>query len=304
MLLLSTLFFTLFSAHGQTIYSKAFGNKNNKPIIFIHGGPSGNAVQFEATTAPKLAERGFYVIVYDRRGEGRSADENAKITYNEAFEDLNELYKKYNLKKANLIGFSFGGLVTTLFSEKYPEKVNSIILVSALFNQQESYDHILSSVRKIYTEKGDAENLKKLAEVEKMDKNSAEYRGGCFALASENGYFKVAKPDKEAVEIYQAYETGELYKSNIRNKKAPGLFYKNETRNNINVKPVLESLKKKGIRMYALYGKQDGIFSPSQMTGMKNLVGVQNFHFLNNCSHYLYADQQKAFLNSIEGWLK
>jgi proline iminopeptidase len=80
MLLLITLFFTLFSAHGQTIYSKAFGNKNNKPIIFIHGGPSGNAVQFEATTAPKLAERGFYVIVYDRRGEGRSADENAKIT--------------------------------------------------------------------------------------------------------------------------------------------------------------------------------------------------------------------------------
>lgn len=304
MFLLLPLFFTLFSAYSQTIYSKAFGSKNNKPIIFVHGGPSGNAVQFEATTAQELADKGFYVIVYDRRGEGRSADENAKLTYNEAFDDLNQLYKKYNLTDANLIGFSFGGLVATLYSEKYPQKVNSMILVSALFNQQESYNHILSSVRKIYTEKGETEKLKKVTVIENLDKNSAEYRGECFALASENGYFKVAKPDKEAEKIYQAYETGELYKSNIKNKKAPGLFYKNETRNNINVKPVLENLKKKGIPIYALYGKQDGIFSPSQMTGMKKMTGTQNFKFLDNCSHYLYADQQKAFLNSIAGWLK
>ncbi|MDQ6480851.1 alpha/beta hydrolase [Dyadobacter sp. LHD-138] len=304
MFLLIPLFFTLFSAFSQTIYSKAFGNKNNKPIIFVHGGPSGNAVQFEATTAQNLADKGFYVIVYDRRGEGRSADENAKLTYNEAFDDLNQLYKKYNLTDANLIGFSFGGLVATLFSEKYPQKVNSLILVSALFNQQESYNHILSSVRKIYTEKGETEKLKKVTWVENLDKNSAEYRGECFALASENGYFKVAKPDQEAEKIYRAYETGELYKSNIRNKKAPGIFYKNESRNNINVKPVLEDLKKKGIRIYALYGKQDGIFSPSQMTGMKRMTGTQNFKFLDNCSHYLYADQQKTFLNSIEGWLR
>jgi len=295
---------TLFSAHGQTIYSKTFGDKNNKPILFIHGGPSGNAVQFEATTAQKLADKGFYVIVYDRRGEGRSADENAQINYNEAFDDLIVLYKKYNITQANLIGFSFGGLVTTLFAEKYPQKVKSIILVSALFNQQESYDHIISSVRKIYTEKGDTEKLKEVTRVENLDKNSAEYRGQCFALASENGYFKVTNPDKEAVKIYQEYETGELYKSNIRNKKAPELFYKNEVRNNINVKPVLENLKKKDISIYALYGRQDGIFSQSQMKDMKNLVGAPHFKLLDNCSHYLYADQQKEFLDNIKVWLK
>ena len=298
------LFFAFFSTHGQTIYSKTFGDKNNKPIIFIHGGPSGNAVQFEATTAQKLADKGFYVIVYDRRGEGRSADENAKINYNEAFDDLIDLYKKYNITQANLIGFSFGGLVTTLFAEKYPQKVKSIILVSALFNQQESYDHIISSVRKIYIKNGDAEKLKEVVRVENLDKNSAEYRGECFALASQNGYFRVANPDKEAVGIYQEYETGELYKSNIRNKKAPGLFYKNEARNNINVKPVLENLKKKGIDIYALYGRQDGIFSPSQMKDMKNLAGTAHFKLLDNCSHYLYADQQKEFLDTIRVWLK
>ncbi|MEZ0128312.1 alpha/beta fold hydrolase, partial [Flavobacterium sp. LBUM151] len=67
----------------------------------------------------------FYVIVYDRRGEGRSADPDAKFTYQEAFQDLNFILKKYNLKKVTLIGHSFGGLVATLYTAKYPEKVNS-----------------------------------------------------------------------------------------------------------------------------------------------------------------------------------
>ena len=49
---------------------------------------------FEGTTAQKLADLGFYVIAYDRRGEGRSADPNATFTYNEAFQDLNAIYKK------------------------------------------------------------------------------------------------------------------------------------------------------------------------------------------------------------------
>jgi len=292
------------SAPAQSVYSKAFGDNKNTPVIFIHGGPSGNSVQFEQTTAQKLADKGFYVIAYDRRGEGRSADQNAKMTYNEAFEDLNAIYKKYNLKTANLIGFSFGGLVTTLYSQKFPQKVSSIILVSSLISQQESYDHILGSVKKIYAEKNDSVKLKKVIYVEKLNKNSAEYRAGCFDLASANGYFKVARPDKEAREIYEKYEASTLFQSNIRNKKSPELFYKNEKLTNIDIKPVLKNLKKRNIKIYGLYGKLDGIFSTTQIKVMQEITGKSNFKFLDNCSHYLYADQQKAFLDHIDNWIE
>ena len=77
---------------------------------------------FEGTTAQKLAEKGFYVIAYDRRGEGRSADPEAKFTYDEAFQDLNAIYKKYNLKKATLLAHSFGGLVATLIYREISSK--------------------------------------------------------------------------------------------------------------------------------------------------------------------------------------
>src|SRR5690606_29831600 len=100
-------------------YIKTFGNKKDKPIVFLHGGPGYNAVNFEATTAQKLADKGFYVIVYDRRGEGRSVDSEANYTFKEAFDDINAIYQQYSLTKATVIGHSFGGVVATLFAEQY-----------------------------------------------------------------------------------------------------------------------------------------------------------------------------------------
>ena len=78
-LLLSIIFFL--NADAQEIYSKTFGNPNHEPILFLHGGPGYNCANFEATTAQKLANNGFFVIVYDRRGEGRSKDTNAQFTF-------------------------------------------------------------------------------------------------------------------------------------------------------------------------------------------------------------------------------
>jgi proline iminopeptidase len=294
---------TTFLVNGQTIYSKAYGNIKDKPIIFIHGGPSGNATLFESTTAQKLADKGFYVIVYDRRGEGRSIDSTAKFTYNEAFEDLKTIYKTYNIEKANLIGHSFGGLVATLFTEKYPQKVDALILAGALVSQQETYDHILNSTKEIYSIKKDSVNLKRVNDIENLDKYSAEYRKNCFEVAGENGYFKMPMPTNEANKLRLSYEASDFYKMNIRNKNAPILFYKNEKLNNINTKPILEKLKSNRLRIYAIYGKQDGIFSASQIDSIKNLTGKKNFNQIDNCSHYLFVDQQKEFVNSITKWI-
>jgi proline iminopeptidase len=302
--LFSFLFLT-FLTNAQTLYIKTYGSKTDTPIIFIHGGPSGNATLFEGTnTAEALSKKGFYVIAYDRRGEGRSIDTNATFTYNEAFRDLNAIYKTYNLKKATLLAHSFGGLVATLYAEKYPEKIKSLILAGALFSQQKTYNHILDSVKKIYTKNNDLAMLDKVSHIEKLDKNSAEYRKGCFELAGENNFFKIPKPTTESKALYHQYEISDFYKTNIRNKNAPLLFYKNEKQNNIDTKPILQQLKKKGMSIYAIYGKQDGIFSVSEIDALKNIVGKQNFVSIENCSHYLFVDQQKEFLDNIYKWLK
>jgi proline iminopeptidase len=303
--LLLAFFFTIsLFASGQSLYIKTYGSKKEKAIIFIHGGPSGNATLFESTTAQKLADLGFYVIVYDRRGEGRSADPEAKITYEEAFHDLNTIYTKYNLKKATLLSHSFGGLVATLYTEKYPQNINSLILAGALFSQQETYDHILNSVSKIAAAKKDTAQLAKIKAIEKLSKNSAEYRKACFDLASENNYFKMPNPTEASKKLYSDYEASNFFKTNIRNKNAPLLFYKNEKQNNIDSRPSLNKIKKNGIPIYAIYGKEDGVFSSAQIESIKSIAGENHFALLNNCSHYLFVDQQNQFLQNIEKWIK
>lgn len=291
------------NAQTNTIYTKSYGQSENPAIIFIHGGPRGNSTLFEGTTAEKLAEKGFYVIVYDRRGEGRSIDTTANFTFQEAIDDLNNLYQKYNIKKANIIAHSFGGLVGTLFTEKNPEKVNSLILAGALFSQQETYDHILETTKKNYSEKKNTLMLSKISDIEKLPKNSAEYRQQCYDIASKNNYFKMPFPTKEANQIREDYEKSEFGKKNIRNDNAPILFYKNESKNNIDTKPILKNLKKK-IKLFAIYGQQDKIFSKKQLNDMKKIVKEQNFKLIDNCSHYPFVDQQTEFISRIEKWIK
>ncbi|WP_456313552.1 alpha/beta fold hydrolase [Pseudomonas shirazensis] len=299
--LLLAFFFTIsLFASGQSLYIKTYGNSKDKPLVFIHGGPSGNSTLFEATTAQKLADIGFYIIVYDRRGEGRSTDLNAKFTYQEAFQDLNSILKQYQLKKVTLLAHSFGGLVATLYTEKYPQNVSSLVLAGALFSQQETYDHILNSVSKIATAKSDSNQLSKISAIEKLHKNSAEYRKACFDLAGENNYFKMPNPTSESKKLYNDYEASAFFKANIRNKNAPLLFYKNEKQNNIDSRPFLKKIKAKGIPIYAIYGKDDGIFSTKQLSSIKNIA--DHFKLIENCSHYLFVDQQNEFLSQIVTW--
>lgn len=291
-----------FSFNAQQIYSKAYGNPKDTPVIFIHGGPSGNATLFEGTTAQKLADKGFYVIVYDRRGEGRSKDDQATMTFKESFEDLNQIYATYHLKKANILAHSFGGIIGTLFTRQFPEKVSSLTLAGALFSQQETYDHILKQAKEKF--KNDPSQLQEIAEIENLSKNSAAYRKRCYEMASKMNFFSMPSPTPESKQLRQAYEAGEFYATNFRNQESPLKFYKNESQNNIDNTSVLNEIKKRGIPIFAVYGKDDGIFSTKQLNDMKMIVGKNHFKIIDNCSHYLFVDQQDEFLQFMGGNLK
>ena len=301
--LLLLLFSMIVSAvQAQNLYSKAYGSPKDTPVIFIHGGPSGNATLFEGTTAQKLADKGFYVIVYDRRGEGRSKDDHATMTFKENFEDLKEIYATYHLKKANILAHSFGGIIGTLFTRQFPEKVSSLTLAGALFSQQETYDHILKQAKEKF--KNDPSQLQEMAEIENLSKNSAAYRKRCYEMASKMNFFSMPSPTPESKQLRQAYEAGEFYATNFRNQESPLKFYKNESQNNLDNTSVLKEIKKRGIPIFAVYGKDDGIFSTKQLNDMKTIAGKNHFKVIDNCSHYLFVDQQDEFLQFMGENLK
>src|SRR4051812_4331565 len=88
-------------AQKSHLYSKAFGNAANSPIIFLHGGPGYNCAGFEISTAQALADAGYYVIVYDQRGCARSKEfPDSAFTLAGNIADIDTIYNRYGLKKA------------------------------------------------------------------------------------------------------------------------------------------------------------------------------------------------------------
>lgn len=288
------LVFIKIVANSQELYTKALGDTKDNALIFLHGGPGYNCANFEATTAQLLADKGFFEIVYDRRGEGRSLDNNAAFTFNQTFEDLTSIYKQYDLSNATLLAHSFGGLVATLFAKFNPKKVKSIVLIGALISLQKTFANIIFRVKKIYQTKSDSTNLKYITMLENMDTKSLEFSFYCFSHAMMNGFYSPQNPSAEAKIIYSTFITDKplnKYGSKMT-RQAPRGFWKNEKYITIDLENNVQNLQKLKIKIYGLYGQEDGLYSIDQVKELQHLLGKGHVFNLDTCSYNVIVDQQ------------
>lgn len=302
--IIGSLLFSIVQA--QDIAIQTFGNPKEKALIFLHGGPGFHSLGFEKTTAENLASSGFFVISYDRRGEGRNDELKAAYTFEQTLEDLDGIYEKYQLEAATLIGHSFGGIVGTLFAEKYPDKIQSLILVGAPPALQETFKTIIASSRKIYQEKKDQVNLNYINMLEKMDSSSLMYSSYCFMHAMQNGFYSPKKPNKKAQELYGLFRTDEALKKYAQKMDyvSPQKFWENEQYTSMSIKDNLIKLSARGLKIYGLYGQDDGLYSVEQVEEIRSILGEDNVKYLENCSHNVFIDRQEVFVEALNKWVE
>ena len=91
---------------GTDIYVKDWGS--GRPVILLHGWPlSSDSWDSQALA---LAEAGFRVISYDRRGFGRSGQPWTGYDYDTLSDDLADVMEQTGVEgDASIIGFSMGG---------------------------------------------------------------------------------------------------------------------------------------------------------------------------------------------------
>ena len=300
------IFIGTYGLSAQELYAQAYGNPEDQALVFLHGGPGYNSVNFERSTAQALADQGFYLIVYDRRGEGRSKDNNAKFTFQQTNDDLLGLYKKYKLKKAVLLGHSFGGIVASKFAEKHPNKVESIILVGAPVSLQETFKTIITSTKSIYEAKADSVNLNYINMLEQMDHSSLQYSSYCFMHAMQNDFYTPKDLSEEALAIYNKLKTDSVmlkYAAQMTY-EAPQGFWKNENYTTIDLKSNLQAFIRDGMKVYGIYGKEDGLYSEAQVAELKEMIGADKLKYLENCSHNVFIDQQTQFIEALSNWVE
>lgn len=106
-----------------------FGPRNGKPVIMVHGGLS-NANYF-GDVIPFLVREGFHVIVVDSRGHGRSTRSAQPYSYELMASDVVAMLDALHIPKADLVGWSDGGIIGIVMAIHNPEHLNRVFAFGA-----------------------------------------------------------------------------------------------------------------------------------------------------------------------------
>ena len=138
-----------------------------------------------------------------------------------------------------------------------------------------------------------------------MDTASLEYSTYCFAHAMQNGFYNTKNPSAEAKTISTAFRKDTLARlASQMIYQGPQAFWKNEHYTTLDLTPLISKLLKQHTKIFGFYGKEDGLYSPEQVTKLQGILGNKNLEYLDNCSHNVFIDQQSLFIKRIKDWSK
>ena len=122
---------TLTTRDGVRIFFKDWGPRNGQPIVFSHGWPlSADAWEDQMFF---FAERGYRCIAHDRRGHGRSSQPWDGNDMDHYADDLADLVRTLDLKKAIHIGHSTGGGEVARYIGRHgTSRVSKAVLIGAV----------------------------------------------------------------------------------------------------------------------------------------------------------------------------
>ncbi len=164
----------------------------------------------------------YRVIRYDMRGYGKSSVLDAPIVRRD---DLHQLLNDLNVDKVHLLGCSMGGEMVIDYALEHPERVKSLIAVSAVpggFQMQgKPPDEILEMIEALQV--GDAEKVSALQirlwvdgphrQPDAVDKRVREHAAAMNKIAVENGTW--GKADSQPLNPLNPPAVGRLGSINV-----------------------------------------------------------------------------------------
>jgi pimeloyl-ACP methyl ester carboxylesterase len=117
------------SVNGLDLYYEIHGS--GKPIVALHGGLLTIGLSFGAVL-PDLAES-RQVIAVELQGHGHTADTDRDLTLSNMSSDVVALLDHLGIERADMIGFSLGGLVAIQTAITNSDRVGRLLLAGTHF---------------------------------------------------------------------------------------------------------------------------------------------------------------------------
>lgn len=153
--------YRLIEANGYAFSTKISGDKEDIPVILLHGFPE-SSVMWEKLM-PDLNEIGYYTVAPDQRGYSYKArpDETSQYQISHLVNDVIAIADSLGFDKFHLIGHDWGSGVGWQIASDYPERLRSFTSLSvphlkafARAYQEDSLQYIASDyMRNFQTKK-------------------------------------------------------------------------------------------------------------------------------------------------------
>lgn len=122
-------------ANGVRVHYQEAGDQNDPAVVLIHGFSSSTLV-WSRVFLP-LADEGFRVIAVDLMGYGYSGKpRKGDYTIEGQGRMIVGLLDKLGIEQAHIIGSSYGGAVAATCAMDYPERLEKLILVGSVTNNE------------------------------------------------------------------------------------------------------------------------------------------------------------------------
>ncbi|HLZ76672.1 alpha/beta hydrolase [Phenylobacterium sp.] len=115
--------------NGAAIYYETYGA--GPPVLVLHGGTAFIETmhyQIEALAKDRL------VIAPDSRGHGRSGDGPGPLHYHQMGEDMVALMDRLHVARADVVGWSDGGVIGLDLAIHHPDRVRRLVLMGANYD--------------------------------------------------------------------------------------------------------------------------------------------------------------------------
>lgn len=109
---------------------------NGSPILLINGF-SAPLDFWDSTLISKLASN-HTVITFDNRGIGNTTSGNKQFSIQQFADDTSGLMKALKIKKADIIGWSMGGMIAQEVALSNPDKVDKLIIYASTCGTRQS----------------------------------------------------------------------------------------------------------------------------------------------------------------------
>jgi pimeloyl-ACP methyl ester carboxylesterase len=127
--------------NGLSLYYEEHGA--GEPLVLLHGGIG--ASEMFAAILDELAET-RRVIAVDLPGHGHTAAAGRPLRAELLADDVAALVEHLGLGRADLMGYSLGGMVALRTAIQHPDRVRRLVLVSIPFRRDGSFPEVLAAM--------------------------------------------------------------------------------------------------------------------------------------------------------------